>query len=251
MRATARPTCGRSSTKTRERPRLRTDTPHQCVQKRSLAGGVSIQILVDTAVDGNVGAGGEAAQVGCQEQRRIRDLFCRAVAGQRDGADLVVLELLCSVRAGEQHLGEIVDPGRLRRAGADHIDANLTVPQLTCPRAGERPQRRLDRRVHPDAVAALGVRVRRVEDDRATVIEQRQRLLHGEHHALEVDVQLIVQMLLGDVADPCDVDHRRVREHHVKAPTAVGDRGVEPVEILCLAHVPLHAGDVIADFLDR
>jgi hypothetical protein len=58
-------------------------------------------------------------------------------------------------------------------------------------------------------------------------------------------------VLLGDVADPCDVDNRRVREHHVQAATAVGDRGVKPVEILLLAHVTLHAGDVVADFLDR
>jgi hypothetical protein len=32
---------------------------------------------------------------------------------------------------------------------------------------------------------------------------------------------------------------------------AVGDSGVQPVEILGLAHIALHTGHVVADFLDR
>jgi hypothetical protein len=56
--------------------------------------------------------------------------------------------------------------------------------------------------------------------------------------------------LCGDVADPCDVDDRDVREHHVDASTAVGDRRIQPVEILLLAHVALCAGDVVTDLLD-
>ena len=63
--------------------------------------------------------------------------------------------------------------------------------------------------------------------------------------------ELIVQLLLGDVADPCDLEDRGVGEHHVDAPTAVGDRGVQPVEIFLLAHVALYAGGVVAEFLDR
>ena len=58
-------------------------------------------------------------------------------------------------------------------------------------------------------------------------------------------------MLLCDFADPCDVDDRGVGEHDVQAPSTVGHRGVEPVAIPWLTAITLHAGDVLADFLDR
>ena len=68
---------------------------------------------------------------------------------------------------------------------------------------------------------------------------------------LKSDAELIVQVLLGDFADSRDFQHRGVGEDHVDASSAVGDRGVEPVEVFGLAHVTLDAGGLIAEFLDR
>src|SRR5262245_10322772 len=106
--------------------------------------------LVDTAVDGNVGAGGEAAQVRRQEHHRVGNLLGLAVARQRDDAALVVLELLLRVRSWESHPCERVDAWSIGGAWADHVDPNLAVPQLTCPGAGQRAQRRLDGPVNAD-----------------------------------------------------------------------------------------------------
>jgi hypothetical protein len=63
--------------------------------------------------------------------------------------------------------------------------------------------------------------------------------------------QRLLQVLLCDFADPCDVDGRGVGEHDVRAPASVGHRGVEPVAISLLTAITLHTGDVLADFLDR
>src|SRR4029077_10529016 len=67
----------------------------------------------------------------------------------------------------------------------------------------------------------------------------------------EIYAELVVELLVGDLADACDLQDRGVCEHHVEAPAAVGHRGIEPVEILRLAHVTLHTSDVVAEFFDR
>src|ERR1700755_3210328 len=72
-----------------------------------------------------------------KDKRRVRDLLYRGVAGQRNNAALVVLELLGGVGTRVQHASECIDAGRLGGARADHVDANLAVPQLTFPGAGD------------------------------------------------------------------------------------------------------------------
>ena len=44
---------------------------------------------------------------------------------------------------------------------------------------------------------------------------------------------------------------RGVGEDNVDPPPAVGDPGVEPIDVLLFAHVTLHAGGVVAEFLYR
>ena len=53
------------------------------------------------------------------------------------------------------------------------------------------------------------------------------------------------------VADACDLEDRGVGEHDVNPPAAVGDGGVEPVDVLGLADIALYAGGVVAEFLYR
>src|SRR6476620_1199888 len=53
--------------------------------------------LADATVDGNIGACGEAGSVRGQDNRRVRDLLGRGVAGRRNNAALVALELLGGV----------------------------------------------------------------------------------------------------------------------------------------------------------
>ena len=62
---------------------------------------------------------------------------------------------------------------------------------------------------------------------------------------------MIVQLVLGDLADAGGLEDRRVGEDDVDPPAAGGDDRVEPIDVLLLAHVTLHAGGVVAEFLDR
>ena len=231
--------------------RVCTSTRHVIVYKRGRSRGGERSDLVDAAVDGDVGTGGEAAQVRRQEKCRVGDFFRCSVARHRDDAALVVLELSSAfgpantMRATVSMPGVSVAPGltaltRILRSrnSLAHVRANERTAALI---AAYTPM--------PSAAASRGGR--RVQDDRAAVVEQRQRLLHREDDALEVDTELVVQLFFGDVTDASDLEDRGVGEHHVDASAAVSDGGVEPIDVLRLAHVTLHAGGVVAEFLDR
>jgi hypothetical protein len=73
-------------------------------------------------------------------------------------------------------------------------------------------------------------------------------LLHGEDQALEVDVQHVGEVLLGDVAEAGDVEDGGVGEEHVDPTSALGDRRVQPVEILGLGDVTLDGDAAAAEF---
>jgi len=73
----------------------------------------------------------------------------------------------------------------------------------------------------------------------------------GEQHALGVRIEIVVEALDGDIGELHAVDAADVGDHHVELAAIGSDLGVEPVEVLELADVALHAGDVAADRGDR
>jgi hypothetical protein len=61
----------------------------------------------------------------------------------------------------------------------------------------------------------------------------------------------VVEALEADVGELHAVDGADIGDHHVELAAVGRDPGVEPVEVLELADVALHAGDVPADRGDR
>src|SRR5258708_6594487 len=78
-----------------------------------------------------------------------------------------------------------------------------------------------------------------------------QRLLHREQHARGVAVEIVVEALDGDIGELHAVDGADIGDHHVELAAIGSDLGVEAVEVLELADVARHAGDVQADRGDR
>src|SRR4029077_13780984 len=89
------------------------------------------------------------------------------------------------------------------------------------------------------------------QDDGCAIVQERQRLLHGEEHAPGVDVEIVVEALGGDIGELHAVDGADIGDHHVDLAVIGCDLGVEPVEVLELADVALYAGDVPTDRGDR
>jgi len=62
-----------------------------------------------------------------------------------------------------------------------------------------------------------------------------------------VDVEIVVEALDGDIGELHAVDGADIGDHQVDLAAIGCDLGVEPVEVLELPDVALHAGDVPAD----
>src|SRR5437899_3597216 len=78
------------------------------------------------------------------------------------------------------------------------VDANVAVLQVRCPRPCERTHGGLGGAVHTVRRESLAADDGRVQDDRGTIRQQRQRLLHREQDALYVDVEDRGVELLSD-----------------------------------------------------
>src|SRR5262249_184650 len=91
----------------------------------------------------------------------------------------------------------------------------------------------------------------RVQDDRSTVPEQWQRLLHREKHALHVDVEDRVVELLGDRAQGCKFRDAGIGEGVVGPPFLPFDLCEEAIEAAELRPVSLDANHISPDLLHR
>lgn len=108
--------------------------------------------------------------------------------------DLRLKELL-RVRA------EGVQGRRVDGAGADDVHADAAILQLQQPGARERADRRLAGTVYAKGREALDAGDGAVQDNGAVVVEERQRLLDGEEGTAYVEVEGLVEVLLGDLPD--------------------------------------------------
>src|SRR5271167_1418354 len=64
------------------------------------------------------------------------------------------------------------------RTRAEYIGANTTILEFHCPSAHEIAYGRLGRSVNPEARCTFNARNRARENDRATIVQQRQRFLN-------------------------------------------------------------------------
>jgi hypothetical protein len=89
------------------------------------------------------------------------------------------------------------------------------------------------------------------KDDRGTVNEQRQRLLHREQHTLHVPAERIVILLFGDAAERQVRSAAGVGKQDVD-PSGIGfDLCIEPIEVGHFGRVSLYACRIAVNGGDR
>src|SRR5690349_9343237 len=84
------------------------------------------------------------------------------------------------------------------RARADGVDTDLALFQVERPGARERSHGSLGSAVDAESFPCChGSGSRSVEDDRTALVQERQRLLHGEEDAFHIGVEGVMKLLFG------------------------------------------------------
>jgi DNA-binding transcriptional LysR family regulator len=128
------------------------------------------------------------------------------------------------------------------RARAHRVDADAAPDQFGRQRARKRTHRGLGGGVHAAAGHAQLVGARGGEHDRGAVAQHRLRLQHRVQHALDVDVEELVEVLVCHRRQRQELGDAGVGEQDVHA--AVPDAGgVEQAgQVVTRGHVALHGG---------
>src|SRR5262249_40171429 len=91
----------------------------------------------------------------------------------------------------------------------------------------------------------------RIQDDRGTVRQQRQRLLHREQQAFHIDVEDRVVVLLRYLAQGGIFRNTSIREHNIERALLPLDLCVEAIQIAKVRYVSLDASHISPDLLYR
>src|SRR5207245_891725 len=91
----------------------------------------------------------------------------------------------------------------------------------------------------------------RIQDDRGTFRQLRQRLLHREKQAFHIDAEDRVIVLLSYRAEGGIRRNTGIREHNIELALLSLDLCEEAIKIAQVRHVSLYAGYISADLLDR
>src|SRR5271155_687149 len=145
--------------------------------------------LGGTAVHEEFDAVDETGIAGGEEEGNGRDLLR---ASDLAAWDLGLEELL---RVGS----EGIEDRRVDGAGTEDVHSDSALLELQEPRTGERANRGLTGAVDAKRRKTLDAGNGTVEKDRAVVVEERERLLHGEERAAHVEIEGVVEVLLGDL----------------------------------------------------
>ena len=134
--------------------------------------------------------------------------------------------------------------------GDEEVHADLSVLEFVEPGAREGAQCQLACCIDAEAGIAFGCSVRSGHEDGATIVEERQCFLHGEEGAAHVEVEGLIEVLLGDLAQRHGLAYAGACEQDVDAALLPLDCVEEAVEVVEIGRVSLDTGDVSADQLD-
>src|ERR1700720_4764210 len=126
----------------------------------------------------------------------------------------------------------------------------MTVLEIRGPGSDEGTEGRLRRAVDTEGRSTFDPCDRAREDDRATILQQRQGFLHGEQRSLDVDAEKFVEMLLSDFVERSKFRSAGIGEDDVKF-TFCFDGLIKTIEVGQFGNVSLNASDVAADSLYR
>src|SRR6202049_4494380 len=125
----------------------------------------------------------------------------------------------------------------------------MTVLQICSPGSHQRADCTLTRGVDAEGCGTLNARDRAVENDRATIPEERQCLLHRKQRSPYIDVEQLVEMLFGDGPKGNKFANAGVGENNIDSPLHLRDGLVETIKAGRIGNVSLNARNVAADCL--
>src|SRR6266849_9469141 len=125
----------------------------------------------------------------------------------------------------------------------------MTVLQICSPGSHQRADCSLTRGVDAEGCSTLNTRDGAVENDRATVLQERQCLLHRKQRSPYIDVEQLVEMLFGDCPEGNKFANASVGENNIDSPLYLRDGLVETIKVVQFGNVSLNARNVAADCL--
>src|ERR1700688_1944047 len=125
----------------------------------------------------------------------------------------------------------------------------MTVFQICSPGSHERADCSVARGVDAEGGSALNTRDGAVENDRATILQERQGLLHRKQRSPYIDVEQLVEMLFGDGSEGNKFANAGVGENNIESPLHLRDSLVETIKVGQFGNVSLNAKNVAADRL--
>src|SRR6202790_2765108 len=125
----------------------------------------------------------------------------------------------------------------------------MTVLQICSPGSRQRADCSLTRGVDAEGCATLNARDGAVENDRATIPQERQCLLHRKQRSPYIDVEQLVEMLFGDGPKGNKFANAGVGENNIDSPLHLRDGLVETIKVGRIGNVSLNARNVAADCL--
>ena len=142
---------------------------------------------------------------------------------------------------------EGIEDRRVDGAGAEDVHPNSPLLEFHQPGASERADCGLACAVDAERREALDAHNRAVQKNGAVVVEERERLLHGEERPAHVEVEGLVEVLLGDLIEFGEFAATGTGEEDVDLAFFAFDCLVETVEIGQVGGIALNTGNVFAD----
>src|SRR6202041_2878663 len=174
-------------------------------------------------------------------QHRLRYFIRLAHTSHRDGGD-----------NPRNHVWRLpTRQWRIDRTRANNVGADMTVHQVCSPGSHQRADGSFTRGVDAEGGSTLNTRDGAVENDRATILQERQCLLHRKQRSPHINVEQLVEMLFGDGAEGNKFANAGVGENNINSPLHLGDGLVETIEVVKFGNVSLNARNVAADCLYR
>jgi hypothetical protein len=138
--------------------------------------------------------------------------------------------------------------GRRRNdARTDGGDADTLALQVHSPIAGKRAERRFGATIDAEGRVPLNGNQRGVQDNRAARGHERQCALNREECALDVDVELLVEVFLRNLAQRTELADAGVGEEDVESALLLADDPINLVDIPQARDIPLDKGCRRAD----
>src|ERR1700686_3885426 len=125
----------------------------------------------------------------------------------------------------------------------------MTVLQICSPGSHQRADCSLTRGVDAEGGSTLNTRDGAVENDRATILQERQCLLHRKQRSPHIDVEKFVEMLFGDGPKGNKFANAGIGENNIDSAFHLGNGLVKTIKVGKFGNVALNARNIAADFL--